>query len=84
MLNLLEGYFSIHEFSSREKIVFALLKVAAHVKDWWETYCENKDQTEPSLFSAVPTWNSFRDAVKEQYYPVGSYEDKYIQWTMLW
>ena len=32
-LNLLEGYFSIHEFSSREKIVFALLKAAPHVKD---------------------------------------------------
>ena len=26
--NLLEGYFSVHEFSSREKIVFALLKAA--------------------------------------------------------
>jgi len=58
-LNLLEGYFSIHDFSEREKIIFALLKATPHVKDWWETHCENKDQTEPSLFSAVPTWNSF-------------------------
>jgi hypothetical protein len=32
-LNLLEGYFSVHEFSDREKIIFALLKVAPHVKD---------------------------------------------------
>jgi len=32
-LNLLEGYFSVHEFSSREKIVFSLLKAAPHVKD---------------------------------------------------
>ena len=64
-LNLLEGYFSVHDFSDREKIIFALLKATPHVKDWWETYCENKDQTKPSLFSAVPTWNSFRDAVKE-------------------
>ena len=81
--NILEGYFSVHDFSDREKIIFALLKATPHVKDWWETYCENKYQTEPSLFSAGPTWNSFRDAVKEQYYPVGSYEDKYIQWTTL-
>lgn len=44
-LNLLEGYFSVHEFSSREKIVFALLKAAPHVKDWWETYCEQKDES---------------------------------------
>jgi len=39
-LNLLEGYFSVHDFFSWEKITFALLKVAPHVKDWWETYCE--------------------------------------------
>ena len=32
-LNLLEGYFSVHEFFDREKIIFALLKVIPHVKD---------------------------------------------------
>ena len=53
-LNLLEGYFFVHEFSSREKIVFTLLKAAPHVKDWWETYCEQKDQTTSSLFLAAP------------------------------
>ena len=77
-LNLLEGYFSVHDFSNREKIIFTLLNVTPHVKDWWETYCEKTDETNPFLFSAVPTWNSFRDAIKEQYYPMGSYEDKYI------
>jgi hypothetical protein len=39
-LNLLEGYFSVHDFSNREKIIFALVKSAPHVKDWWETYSE--------------------------------------------
>ena len=58
-LNLLEGYFSVHDFFDREKIIFALLKAAPHVKDWWETHCEKKDKIEPSLFSVVPTWNSF-------------------------
>jgi len=83
-LNLLEGYFSVYEFSSQEKIVFALLKAAPHVKDWWETYCEQKDENTDSLFSAAPTWNSFRDAIKEQYCPVETYEDEYIKWTTLW
>ena len=32
-LNLLEGYFSIHDFSDRENITFSLLKAAPHVKD---------------------------------------------------
>jgi hypothetical protein len=41
-LNLLEGYFSVHNFSNRENITFVLLKVVPHVKNWWETYCEKK------------------------------------------
>jgi hypothetical protein len=53
-LNLLEGYFSVHNFSNREKITFALLKVVPHVKDWWETFCEQKETEEPSLFTVTP------------------------------
>jgi hypothetical protein len=82
-LNLLEGYFSIHKFSNREKITFALLKAVPHVKDWWETFCEQKETEETSLFSVTATWESFRDAIKEQYYPVGSYDDLYTKWTTL-
>jgi hypothetical protein len=37
-LNLLEGYFSVHNFFDKEKITFALLKALPHVKHWWETY----------------------------------------------
>ena len=44
-LNLLEGYFSVHDFSDRENIIFALLKATPHVKDWWETHSEEKDET---------------------------------------
>jgi hypothetical protein len=37
-LNLLEGYFSVQNFSDGEKITFALLKALPNVKDWWENY----------------------------------------------
>ena len=37
-LTLLEGYFSVHNFSNKENITFALLKALPHVKHWWETY----------------------------------------------
>jgi hypothetical protein len=37
-LNLLEGYFSVHNFSDKEKITSALLKYLPHVKHWWEPY----------------------------------------------
>ena len=36
-LNLLEGYFSVHDFFDCEKIIFSRLKATPHVKDWWET-----------------------------------------------
>jgi hypothetical protein len=82
-LNLLQGYFSIHNFSNRENITFALLKVVPHVKYWWETFCEQKEIEEPSLFTVTTTWESFRDVIKEQYYPVRSYDDLYTKWTTL-
>jgi hypothetical protein len=82
-LNLLEGYLSVHNFSNREKITFALLKVVPHVKDWWETFCEQNETEEPSLFVVTATWESFRDAIKEQYYLVKSYDDLYTKWTTL-
>ena len=39
-LNMLDWYFSVHEFASREAIIFTLLKAARQIRDWWETYCE--------------------------------------------
>ena len=58
-LNLLEGYFLVHDFFDWDKIIFALLKAALHVKDWWETHYEKKDEREPSLFSGATTWDYF-------------------------
>jgi hypothetical protein len=74
-LNLHKGYFSVQNFSDRENIVFSLLKVIPHVKDWWNTYSEQRAIEESAIFLVSPTWDSFQDAIKEQYYPVGSYED---------
>jgi hypothetical protein len=36
-LNLLKEYFSVHNFSDREKITFSLLKVIPHVENWSDT-----------------------------------------------
>ena len=32
-LNIIEGYFSVDDFSNEENIIFALLKATPHVKD---------------------------------------------------
>jgi hypothetical protein len=82
-LNLLEGYFSVHNFSDREKITFALHKTLPHVKHWWETYWEKSSTEESGIYGVEPTWDFFVDAVKEQYYHVGNYEDQYMRWTTL-
>jgi hypothetical protein len=36
------------------------------------------------IYGVEPTWDFFVDAVKEQYYPIGNYEDQYMRWTTLW
>jgi hypothetical protein len=81
---MLEGCFSVQKFSDKEKITFALLKDLHHVKNWWKTYWEKISTEESRIYGADPTWDFFVDAVKEQYYPFGNYEDKYMRWTTLW
>jgi hypothetical protein len=83
MVNLLEGYFFVHNFSNRENITFVLLKVVPHVKDWWDNFCEQKEIEGSTLFVVAPTWGSFMDVIKEQYNPVGSYDDLYTRWTTM-
>jgi hypothetical protein len=82
-LNMLEGYFFVHNFFDRENITFVLLKVVPHVKNWWESYCEKKFTEESGMFEAKSTWDSFMDVVKEQYYLVGNYDEQYMRWNTL-
>ena len=77
-LNLLEGYFSIKKIYDRENITFSFLKALPHVKSLWETYQEKSSTKDSGIYGVDPTWDFFVDAVKEQYYPVGNYEDKYM------
>jgi hypothetical protein len=64
-LNLLEGYFSVQNFSDRENITFALFKALPHVKHWWETYWEKSSIEESGIYGVEPTWDIFVDVVKE-------------------
>jgi hypothetical protein len=82
-LNLLEGYFSIHNFFDRENTTFALLKALPCVKHWWENYWEPISREDFGIYGIEPTWDLFVDAFKEQYYPVGNYDDQYMRWNTL-
>jgi hypothetical protein len=48
-LNLLEGYFSVHNFSDMENITFSLFKYIPHVKNLWETYWEQSSTEESGI-----------------------------------
>jgi hypothetical protein len=63
--------------------MFALLKAVPHVKDWWETFCKKNEKKGSTLFLVSPTWGFFRDAIKEKYYHVGSYDDLCTRWPTL-
>ena len=54
-LTLLEGYFSVHNFSDKEKITFAQIKYIPHVKHWWETYWEQSSTKDSRIYGAKPT-----------------------------
>jgi hypothetical protein len=71
------------KFPTLKKNTFVLLKALPHVKYWWETYCEQHFGDESAIFGPKPTWVDFVDALKEQYYPVGNYDDQYTRWRTL-
>ena len=54
-LTLLEGYFSVHNFSDKENMIFSLLKSLPHVKHWWETYWEKRSTEESGIYGVKPT-----------------------------
>ena len=54
-LNVLEYFFSVHNFFDREKITFALLKAVPHVQNWWGTYCKKNSSYESGMFETNPT-----------------------------
>ena len=49
-LNLLEGYFFVHDFFNRENITFALLQVVPHVKNWWDIFVRKQKYRVPHYF----------------------------------
>jgi hypothetical protein len=82
-LNLLEGYYFVQNFSNSEKITFTLLKNLPCVRAWWEGYWKRYIEDESTLFRREPTWETFVDSLKEDFYPVGNYDDQYMRWKTL-
>jgi hypothetical protein len=82
-LNILEGYYFVQKNFGSENITFVLLKSLPHVRASWEGYWERYTVDESTLFGREPTWATFVDALKEEFYPIGNYDDQYMRWTTL-
>ena len=83
MVKSVRGLLLYSKFFDSENITFALLKYLPHVKDWWNGYCERHEKEDADIVETKPTWASFVDAVKEEFYPVGNYDDQYTRWMTL-
>jgi hypothetical protein len=82
-LNMLEGYFSIHHFSNRENITFALLKALPHVKHWWETYWEKSSTEESGIYGVEPTWDFLWMRLRNSITLLAIMKTRYMRWTTL-
>jgi hypothetical protein len=80
---MLEGYYSIQKKIDSGKITFALLKFLPHVRAWWEGYWERYTANEYTPFKREPTWETFVDFLKEEFYPIRNYDDQYMRWMTL-
>jgi hypothetical protein len=82
-LTLLEGYFSVHNFSTKKRSPSHSLKLSLMSNIGGKLTGSKVPQRSLEYMGSDPTWDFFVDAVKEQYYPVGNYEDQYMRWTTL-
>jgi hypothetical protein len=82
-LNMLEDYYSVQKKSRLKISTSCSLNPFPHVRAWWEGYYERYTMGESTPFRREPTWVAFVDSLKEEFYPVGNYDDQYMRWTTL-
>jgi hypothetical protein len=90
-LNLLDGYFLSIIFLIEKRLPVCSLRLSPMsriggrltVSKWKLRNLQQRAIEECTIFVVTPTLDSFRDALKEQYYPIGRYDDWYMRWTTL-
>ena len=72
----LDTYFTLYGYSSKEKIIFATLKLSVHALSWWKSYRKrNKGE--------AVSWKKFKELLRKQFYPVGFLEERWYKWYNL-
>ncbi|ONK76185.1 uncharacterized protein A4U43_C03F24840 [Asparagus officinalis] len=71
----METYFTLYSYSSKEKIVFAALKLSGHMLMWCKPYCKQEKK--------AVSWNKFKELLRKQFYPVGFLKEHWYKWYSL-
>lgn len=55
------------------------------MKDLWEVKLASKAAKNGNtfIFDQKPTWGEFMEHIKEEYFPIDTYEQKYMKWQLL-
>ncbi|KAL6228354.1 hypothetical protein ACLB2K_002304 [Fragaria x ananassa] len=72
----LETYFTLYGYSSKEKIIFATLKLSVHALSWWKSYRKHNKGEDVS-------WKKFKELLRKQFYPFGFLEERWNRWYNL-
>ena len=70
-------------FSTGKRLLFLYSNPPPMLRTGGKPTVRERMRRNPLYSQPYPLGIIFWDAIKGQYYPVGSYEDKYIQWTTL-
>jgi hypothetical protein len=81
-LNLLEGYFFVHNFSNREKLLLHSSKLFPMSKIGGKLSMTKRKQRNPHYLQSQPPGNPLGMLLRNNTF--GSYDDLYTKWTTLW
>ncbi|GJW16490.1 hypothetical protein Tco_0020623 [Tanacetum coccineum] len=74
-IDQLETYFTLYGFRSKEKVIFARLKLTSHALAWWNSMLKNLDEE--------VSWKVFTRLLRQEFYPMGYSQDRWTRWHNL-
>ncbi|GJY15489.1 glutamate-rich WD repeat-containing protein 1 [Tanacetum coccineum] len=74
-IDQLETYFTLYGFRSKEKVIFARLKLTSHALAWWNSTLKSLDEE--------VNWKVFTRLLRQEFYPMGYSQDRWTRWHNL-
>nr|GFB64478.1 hypothetical protein [Tanacetum cinerariifolium] len=74
-INQLETYFTLYGFCSKEKVIFARIKLVSHALAWWNSMLKR--------LSEEVTWKVFTSLLQQEFYSMRYSQDRWTRWHNL-